>query len=84
MVNTVFCADTTDVWRRIFIRLGELFCAARESKAGHFTQVVWKGSREIGVGRAFADKGQSVYVVCNYLPAGNYIGHYKENVLPAR
>ena len=51
--------------------------------AGHFSQVVWKGSREIGIGRAFADNGQTVYVVCNYLPAGNVIGRFKENVFPS-
>ena len=58
-------------------------CTAIHNKAGHFTQVIWKGSREIGIGRAFADKGQTVYVVCNYFPAGNIIGHFKENVLKA-
>jgi len=46
--------------------------------------VIWKGSREIGIGRAFADEKKSVYVVCNYLPAGNFIGRYKENVLPIK
>jgi len=51
--------------------------------AGQFTQVVWKGSREIGIGRAFADNGQTVYVVCNYLPAGNVMGRFKENVFPS-
>ena len=56
---------------------------AMQNRAGRFTQVVWKGSREIGIGRAFADNGQTVFVVCNYLPAGNVIGHFKENVLPS-
>lgn len=37
--------------------------------AGHFTQVVWKGSRELGVGMA---KGHdALYVVANYNPPGN-------------
>jgi len=58
-------------------------CTALQRKAGHFTQCIWKGSREIGIGRAFADKGRSVYVVCNYFPAGNVIGHLRDNVLPA-
>ncbi len=49
---------------------------------GHFTQVVWKGSREIGVGKAFGKDGH-VFVVCNYHPAGNVRGHFRENVFPA-
>jgi len=61
-----------------------LCCTAPEKKAGHFTQVIWKESREIGIGRAVGDDGQSVYVVCNYLPAGNCIARYKENVFPAK
>lgn len=51
---------------------------------GHFTQVIWKGSREIGVGRAFAEDGLRVFVVCNYYPAGNVIGRFKENVMPSK
>lgn len=58
--------------------------SALDKHAGHFTQVVWKGSREIGIGRAFADNGRDVYVVCNYSPAGNMKGHVKENVLPPK
>ena len=49
---------------------------------GHFTQVVWKGSQEIGVGRAKSRDGTKWYIVTNYYPAGNYVGEYKSNVLP--
>lgn len=50
---------------------------------GHFTQVVWKSSREVGLGRAQAKDGK--WLVCaNFYPAGNYIGHNAENVLPTR
>jgi len=51
-------------------------------RTGNFTQLVWKGSREIGVGRARSDDGHDVYVVVNYFPAGNFIGQFKENVMP--
>merc|ERR1711963_13550 len=47
---------------------------------GHFTQVVWKGSTEVGVG--VGQKGSNVVVVANYSPAGNYIGQYVDNVPP--
>lgn len=46
---------------------------------GHFTQVVWKGSREIGVGKARSNDGK-ILVVANYRPAGNVIGRFSENV----
>jgi len=48
------------------------------SNSGHFTQVVWKNSKQLGVG--YAEKDSSTYVVCNYDPAGNYRGEYLENV----
>lgn len=50
-------------------------------RTGHFTQVVWKDSRELGVGQARSKTGQ-VVVVCNYDPPGNFIGSFAENVPP--
>nr|XP_022326648.1 cell wall protein PRY3-like isoform X2 [Crassostrea virginica] len=47
--------------------------------AGHFTQIVWRGSREIGIGRARSPDGK-LMVVANYRPAGNVIGRFTENV----
>merc|ERR1712172_227372 len=47
---------------------------------GHFTQVVWKGSTEVGVGVAL--EGSKVVVVANYSPPGNFGGQYVENVPP--
>ena len=47
---------------------------------GHFTQVVWKGTSAVGCGMAQC-KGMDVWV-CNYDPAGNWDGQYKDNVLP--
>jgi pathogenesis-related protein 1 len=40
---------------------------------GHYTQIVWKNSIEVGCGKAVcADKSQ--VWVCNYKPAGNIVG----------
>lgn len=50
---------------------------------GHFTQVVWKGSHEIGCGSAKSKRG-GTYVVCNYSPPGNYEGQYPGNVQKPR
>ncbi len=53
------------------------------SGIGHFTQVVWKGSQEVGFGKAHGKDGR-VFVVGNYHPAGNVMGQFEENVFPAK
>lgn len=43
---------------------------------GHYTQVVWRGSKELGCGVATCQNGafmQDIWI-CNYAPAGNFIG----------
>lgn len=52
-------------------------------KAGHFTQLVWKQSIELGVGMAKTKKGKTL-VVCNYSPRGNIIGSFAKNVLKSQ
>ena len=47
---------------------------------GHFTQVVWKGTSEVGFGKAKDAKGL-VIVVASYRPPGNIAGQFKNNVL---
>ena len=51
-----------------------------KSGTGHFTQVVWVGSKEVGFGAAQSKSG-NYYGVANYFPPGNYIGEFEENVL---
>ena len=48
--------------------------------AGHFTQLVWKETKEIGCGAAYF--GSCCAFICNYYPAGNSIGLYDTNVFP--
>jgi hypothetical protein len=50
---------------------------------GHFAQMVWRNTREVGFGRARAADGKW-YAVANYYPAGNYIGQFRDNVRPPR
>jgi glioma pathogenesis-related protein 2 len=52
-------------------------------KTGHFTQVVWKGSKEVGIGRAQSSDGTWI-VVANFYPPGNYVGQHESNVFPAK
>ena len=49
-------------------------------KTGHFTQLIWKDSKQLGVGVAKSRKGFTK-LVAKYKPAGNVIGSYTQNVL---
>ncbi|TKY84920.1 hypothetical protein EX895_006000 [Sporisorium graminicola] len=66
------------------------FSTAQYSDAtGHFTQMVWKGTKRLGCAiqscsasqMGLGSSGSAQYVVCNYDPPGNVIGQFKENVL---
>ena len=51
-----------------------------QSGTGHFTQIVWKNSTEVGFAQA---EGSSMnFAVAMYYPAGNFLGEYADNVLP--
>ncbi|KAI8064172.1 CAP domain-containing protein [Gongronella butleri] len=52
------------------------------SNTGQFTQVVWKSSTKIGCG--FAPCGGQRLYMCDYEPAGNYVGEFEENVFPPK
>lgn len=51
----------------------------RDLRAGHFTQVVWADSKELGVARVKSKSGKT-YVVANYSPAGNFVGSFATKV----
>jgi len=48
-------------------------------KTAHFTQIVWRASKELGIGICTDKKGRYI-VVCNYFPPGNQLGSYLMNV----
>ena len=53
------------------------------SPPSHFTQVIWKGSKQIGCAYQvgpWKDFPNSYYVCCNYFPAGNLLSKMVENV----
>lgn len=47
---------------------------------GHFTQVVWTDTTEVGCGVVSCNGGD--LFVCRYNPSGNYRGQYDDKVLP--
>jgi uncharacterized protein YkwD len=49
-------------------------------QTGHFTQLVWRGTKQVGCGHTTC-KGNDIWV-CEYDPPGNYDGEYRQNVLP--
>ncbi|KAK0473972.1 PR-1 protein [Armillaria novae-zelandiae] len=55
------------------------------SATGHFTQVVWKSSKQVACAIANCKGGTifqqpSKYIVCRYSPPGNFVGRFAENV----
>ena len=44
----------------------------RWEDVGHYTQVVWRDTREVGC--AVARNGRDDFLVCRYWPAGNWMG----------
>lgn len=57
------------------------------SKTGHFTQVVWKETKELGCWLNVCEDLEPMHMkdaafyVCEYSPPGNVIGRFAENVL---
>ena len=49
-------------------------CQANE-KCGHFTQIVWHESKEVGCAMAICSDKSQIWA-CNYAPRGNYIGEW--------
>jgi uncharacterized protein YkwD len=53
---------------------------------GHFTQLVWRGSKRIGAARATGrgEEWHENYVVVTFSPPGNVVGRFRENVRPGK
>jgi len=69
--------DATNEWykEKADYTYGDEFSTA----TGHYTQIIWKDTTEIGCGSAIIQTGSfenGVVVVCRYNPTGNYIGVY--------
>lgn len=51
---------------------------------GHFTQVVWNNTTQIGCACKNGCTSSYSICVCQYYPAGNVLGQFEENVFPPR
>ena len=47
---------------------------------GHFTQLIWKGTKKVGFGHKKSNNGK-MYFIAIYYPAGNIFKQFKNNVL---
>eukprot|EP00775_Hariotina_reticulata_P005869 gene5869-6110_t len=88
-VGTPFALmNAVDLWYKEISQYN--FNAGQFSGAtGHFTQLVWKASNQVGCAAQVCSQGiggtswsQGIFVVCRYTPPGNVIGRFRENVLP--
>lgn len=73
-------SSTVDMWYDE-IKLYKFPNGGFSMQTGHFTQVVWRSTKQVGCGHVTC-KGNDIYV-CNYDPPGNWEGKYRSEVLPA-
>jgi hypothetical protein len=66
--------QASDAWysERSFFK-NQPFSYNMANQAGHYTQMIWSGTREMGAAKATCPSG-AVIVVANYFPMGNTIG----------
>ncbi|KFM27487.1 Cysteine-rich venom protein TRI1 [Auxenochlorella protothecoides] len=70
------------VWKAWYYNEARSYVLGTGGDTGHFTQMVWKGSKEVGCGfvkcpgyvNNLNAPGYWTYLVCRYYPAGNVIG----------
>ncbi|SCV04235.1 LAMI_0H14488g1_1 [Lachancea mirantina] len=49
-------------------------------QTGHFTQLVWKNTSQVGCGKIYCGSYYGQYTICNYYSPGNVAGQYRQNV----
>jgi pathogenesis-related protein 1 len=53
---------------------GPVFTGHEPNVVGHYTQMVWRDSKKVGMGIATCKSG-AIIIVANYDPRGNYMGY---------
>ncbi|TGZ68172.1 hypothetical protein CRM22_004407 [Opisthorchis felineus] len=49
-------------------------------ETSYFSQLIWKGSKNVGFGRAVSEDGEAAYIVAHYFPKGNIRSVFSNNV----
>ncbi|KAJ6796815.1 pathogenesis-related protein PRB1-3-like [Iris pallida] len=67
-------ADAVNSWvsEKQYYNYNSNTCAAGKV-CGHYTQVVWRNSVNIGCARVICNSG-AIFIICSYNPPGNYVG----------
>jgi uncharacterized protein YkwD len=67
-------ADATDAWgsEKSMYQPGTKISTSNYQDFGHYTQMIWHKTTEVGCGVAQSPHG--TFVVCQYNPPGNFIG----------
>ncbi|KAL9238526.1 hypothetical protein vseg_012932 [Gypsophila vaccaria] len=67
-------AQAIDLWagEKPYYDYGSNSCTQGQM-CGHYTQVIWRGTKSIGCASAKCQNG-GTFITCNYYPPGNYIG----------
>lgn len=51
---------------------------------GHFTQIIWRETKQVGVAFARSADGRRIYIVARYYPPGNFVQTISANVAPVK
>ena len=68
--------EVVDSWaseKKYFNSRNRVYKRGSGRKTGHYTQIVWKNTTQVGGAKQFCKHGGEIWV-CNYDPPGNYIG----------
>jgi hypothetical protein len=72
--------ETTEAWYNECKKYDYHNRQTYQSETGHFTQLVWRNTQEVGFAQA---QGASMnFAVAMYYPAGNFLGEFDKNVFP--
>lgn len=73
--NRINPVEVIDLWagERIYYRREKITARGAE-KYGHYTQIIWPLTTEVGCAFSQCSNGYYHFCVCKYNPAGNYIG----------
>lgn len=83
MSNDYDVADAVKIWYSE-IKSYKYDSPGFSRDTGHFTQIVWRDTTEVGVGTSKSLDGRLTYVVARYNPPGNVLKRFHANVTPRK